>query len=72
MVIGDIFDNCPIVPNTDQSDVDNDFVGDDCDNCIDFSNSNQADLDGDGSGNTCDKDDDNDRVCEWVLHAVGL
>ena len=64
MVIGDILDNCPIVPNADQTDTDGDYLGDDCDNCIEFPNSDQADLDGDGSGNRCDNDDDNDGVCE--------
>ena len=72
MVTDDIRDNCPVIPNAHQTDVDLDGLGDACDNCIDFPNSDQADLDGDGFGNICDDDDDNDRVCEWALHAVGL
>ncbi|RLE38885.1 hypothetical protein DRJ17_02530, partial [Candidatus Woesearchaeota archaeon] len=39
-------DNCPLVPNPDQSDVDTDNVGDVCDNCPDIYNPNQLDSDG--------------------------
>jgi PKD repeat protein len=52
--IPDSTDNCPMVPNYDQSDVDDDGVGDVCDTC--------TDTDGDGYGNpgnqqnTCPED----------------
>jgi PKD domain/Thrombospondin type 3 repeat len=52
--IGDPQDNCPTVPNSDQSDVDDDGTGDVCDTC--------TDTDGDGYGNpgfqqnTCPED----------------
>jgi hypothetical protein len=42
LVCGDV-DNCPTVPNTDQSDADVDQLGDVCDDC--------TDTDGDGYGN---------------------
>jgi len=41
--IADAQDNCPNVPNSDQSDIDNDGTGDVCDTC--------TDTDGDGYGN---------------------
>ena len=68
-------DNCPTVPNADQSDLDGDDIGDACDadidgdsisndidNCPTNSNLDQADLDGDGLGDACDSDIDGDAV----------
>jgi len=62
----DAQDNCPAIPNADQSDVDADDVGDPCDpdadddgvpndgdNCVIDFNPGQADADGDGYGDSC-------------------
>ena len=50
----DEMDNCPDIPNFDQSDRDEDGVGDVCDNCPDNANNRQFDDDGDKRGNACD------------------
>jgi hypothetical protein len=63
----DMMDNCPALPNPDQSDVDHDGAGDVCDddadgdkvpndsdNCRLAANADQADGDQDGLGNVCD------------------
>ena len=47
--VGNVDDNCPGTPNTDQSDIDNDNIGDVCDD----------DIDGDGTLNDDDCDDVN-------------
>lgn len=47
-------DNCPFVPDPDQTDSDRDGVGDLCDNCPQAANPDQADVDGDGLGDACD------------------
>jgi hypothetical protein len=52
--IPDKEDNCPRIPNKDQSDVDGDGVGDVCDNCREKHNPDQADIDRDGVGDVCD------------------
>jgi len=64
----DTCDSCPIHPNPDQADTDNDGVGDRCaaedtdldgvpdgfDNCRHDHNTSQSDTDQDGVGNACD------------------
>ncbi|MBW2421378.1 MAG: thrombospondin type 3 repeat-containing protein, partial [Deltaproteobacteria bacterium] len=50
----DGLDNCPNVPNEDQSDVDGDGVGDVCDNGPDTYNPGQEDSNGNGIGDACD------------------
>ena len=46
-------DNCPAVPNPDQSDADHDGVGNSCDNCLLLFNPDQLDSDSDGRGDAC-------------------
>ena len=55
----DRFDNCPKVPNPDQTDSDYDRVGDVCDNCVYVpnpkqENADQTDSDYDRVGDVCD------------------
>jgi len=55
--VADSFDNCPFVPNTNQSDTDlggGDGVGDVCDNCPGVQNASQIDGDNDTRGDVCD------------------
>ena len=73
--IPDETDNCPLLANTNQLDMDEDNIGDVCDadkdgdnientidNCPATSNIDQLDLDSDGFGNACDSDVDGDGV----------
>jgi hypothetical protein len=55
--VGDACDNCVLVANTDQSDVDFDVIGDVCDNCVTIFNPGQEDGDVDGLGDACDNCD---------------
>ena len=47
-------DNCPDVPDSDQTDTDADGVGDVCDVCPEDPDSDQTDTDEDGVGDVCD------------------
>jgi hypothetical protein len=70
-------DNCDLVYNPDQADLDTDGIGDVCDsdrdndgfdndvdNCPLHPNADQADFDGDGEGDACDQDNDADGVLD--------
>jgi hypothetical protein len=63
-------DNCPLVENPDQSDIDDDKVGDLCDNCPDIYNPEQRDSDEDGIGNACDEDVPGLIVCPALCLAI--
>jgi len=65
--MADDIDNCPLISNPDQGDIDNDGIGDVCDNdsdndgvsdtednCPSIPNPDQKDADGDGIGDVCD------------------
>ena len=52
--ISDIDDNCPDVPNADQTDSDSDGLGNVCDNCPLTDNPFQDNSDSDGFGDACD------------------
>ncbi|HEY5922584.1 MAG TPA: MopE-related protein, partial [Kofleriaceae bacterium] len=75
--VPDSTDNCPLLPNPDQTNTDGMGAGDACtddrdgdgvldvaDNCAGVANADQLDTDADGSGNACDMDDDGDGVVD--------
>jgi len=77
--IPDISDNCPLITNVDQKDIDRNGQGDVCDdfdrdtvlntkdNCPNVPNRNQEDEDHDGIGNVCDTEES--RITEkhaWI------
>jgi len=70
----DVEDNCPSVPNQDQSDYDHDGMGDACDECVD---GGDADEDADGIPDGCDgcvsngEDDDGDSIPDNCDACVG-
>lgn len=53
-------DNCLLISNPLQEDLDSDGWGNVCDNCPAVSNPSQKDTDGDEMGDECDDDIDND------------
>ncbi len=52
--VGDIWDDCPDIPDPAQANADGDAFGDVCDNCPDTANDDQDDRDGDLVGDACD------------------
>jgi Thrombospondin type 3 repeat len=85
--VADDADNCPAVPNPDQTDVSDDGIGDACqpddgdadgwsntqDNCPLDANPDQADGDGDGIGDPCEPPDaDGDNVPDATDNCVDV
>ncbi len=77
--VEDSLDNCPLIANANQADVDGDLIGDVCDplndqdadtiadssdNCVTTPNTDQANNDGDAMGDVCDPDDDDDTILD--------
>lgn len=73
--INDEVDNCVLIPNPNQEDIDGNGIGDICemdtdndgvldyyDNCINAANTTKEDYDNDGLGNVCDNDLDGDGI----------
>ncbi|CAK8686124.1 unnamed protein product [Clavelina lepadiformis] len=58
--VSNLFDNCPLVANRDQTNSDSDSHGDACDNCDTIANYDQLNVDGDAYGDVCDEDIDGD------------
>lgn len=67
--VPDESDDCPRLPNADQSDPDGDGVGTLCDNCADAANPDQLDTDGDSLGDVCDPfpDDPQNELAQCTL-----
>jgi len=59
-----------LVPNVDQSNIDEDDFGDACDNCRAVKNNDQKDTDVDKFGDECDEDIDGDGEC--LVHQLFL
>ena len=56
--VGDSCDNCPLLINPGQEDVDGDGLGDLCDNCPAVPNAGQEDWNGNRLGDACDNSDE--------------
>lgn len=72
----DCVDNCPDVPNKDQTDTDKDKRGDVCDNCPYHANIKQTDTDGNGIGDVCENDTlaldtDSDGILDYADNCIG-
>lgn len=82
--VPDAQDNCPMVSNPDQADVNNNGIGDACedsdfdgvmngkDNCPDHPNPNQQDTDGDGIGDHCDPEESRWTEQYAMLPMIGI
>jgi len=85
--LSDNSDNCPLVPNADQEDINDNGIGDICestdfdldgdsiadsvDNCLGVSNYSQSDIDDDTQGDKCDTDIDGDYLTNELEKALG-
>ena len=82
-LIPDFLDNCALVSNPGQADLDTDNIGDLCDTDIDgdgventldafpYDPAETTDTDGDGVGNNADTDDDNDGLSDVFEISIG-
>ena len=82
-LIPDFLDNCALVSNPGQADLDTDNIGDLCDTDIDgdgvdntldafpYDPAETTDTDGDGIGNNADTDDDNDGLSDVFEISIG-
>ncbi len=82
-LIFDATDNCRLIPNRDQANLDGDELGDLCDsdadgdnvddendNCLQLSNPDQADIDGDGMGDLCDPIINTEGVVDNIVDQI--